>query len=165
MIEFRPTPTHQHFVTPYERTTNASLKVVETDLREWDWLAQSSRPVRELERRNILNEMQAALLSAGTTMTILLTRPSRSAISKPTTLANVATFLQFLAQLFRDGGNDEPADLALYASMQYSEANTISGDFRKLAFDTLHELVNNYGMLVPTTYLPLARAALDYCKF
>jgi hypothetical protein len=88
-------------------------------------------------------------------------RPDRDAIATIDSLQDVATYLASLASLFRDIGADDAADKALYASIQYSANNPITGDFRDLATRTLQDIARTCRDRLDERDFTLVRSAVE----
>lgn len=164
MIEYRPTITHQHFVVPYKRSNDGSATVVESDLREWDWLNARSRLVEPRERRRILSEIHGALSAGGIVLQTLEERPDRDTIATIDSLQDVADYLASLASFFRDIGADDAADKTFYASIQYSTNNPTTGDFCDLVARTLQDVATTCSDRLDGKDSALIRSAIKHCQ-
>jgi hypothetical protein len=140
LIEYRPTETHQRFVVPYRRTDQHSILVLESDLREWDWIAEESKAVGGAERSRILEEMRQAVLVGGTILEVVNRRPDQTVITPLSSVESVSDYLFFLANLLRDGGADQLADRAFYAAMSFLPRNPITSEFLTHASAALEDV-------------------------
>lgn len=144
LIEFRPTETHQHFVVPYQRTDLHSIVAVERDLREWDWIAESSKAVEPVARREILEEMREALAAGGTVLTIRDNRGGCDQNDPLSSVEAVSDYLFFLANLLRDIGEDRGAAEAFYAAIGFLGRNPIPTEFLESALSSLKAIESSH---------------------
>ena len=129
LIEYRPAETHQHFIVPYQRIGTHSIVALETDLREWDWIAERSKPVDRAERCRILEEMRQAVFAGGTTLTVVNRRPNHATPEALSSAQDVSDYLFYLTNILRDCGADDAADVTFYTAIGFHTGNPVTSEF------------------------------------
>jgi hypothetical protein len=119
-IEYRPTETHQHFILPYEIVVPDAIAAMETDLREWDWIAKRSAPLNAPERETIVEQMREAVLVGGVSLEIVNTRPADHPSDPLSSLQALSDYMFRLANVLRDWGWHDAADEVFYSAMSYT---------------------------------------------
>ena len=139
-IECRSTETHRHFVLPYQRIDHHAIVALESDLREWDWITEQSKPVDAGERLRIFEEMWQALSVGEIVLEIANRRPEHKAIEPLSSLESLSDYLFHLANILRDCGADSAADEAFSTAIGFIPRNPITSEFLGHALKTLHNI-------------------------